>query len=204
MRWEGTQMCATDPLTIWESDIAYRRYICAHVPRRIDANDSIASTASARLSESVFDMHFKLADIALKQNNVELADRTMAYIKSHLRNEVHDKRSAQWGLLNGKSLVLKSQLATVDPARSLKLLVDAWQQGNAVMRQQNELLTTNPDIYINFMERFAEIGGAALVVIGKCDANINQHETGRIIELTRPSTKGKSNFYLFALPFRRR
>lgn len=189
-RWDNTQMCATDPLQIWESVVAYRQYISSLVQEVIDRNDSIASHASTRLTESVFDMHFKLSDIALRQNNMALAKRTMEHIQKCIRRECDGKRSAQWNLLNAKCLVLQSQQATIDAAQSLDLLVDAWQQNVVTMTEHSAVLDANPNIYMNVMEQFAEIGESVLDRIGNGGAgNVCMQE--RLVELTQPSSKGK-------------
>lgn len=190
-RWDNAQICATDPLYIWESVVAYRQYISSLLTEMIEPNDSIGSSASVRLAESVFDMHFKLSDIALQQNNVELAKRTMKYIKGYIRNDRNGKRSAQWNLLNGKSLLLQSQQPTIDVARSLNLLVDAWKQNVETLTEQSAVLEANPDIYINVMQQFAKIGETVLDTIGKCDT-IDNRVQQQLIAFTEPSTKGIS------------
>lgn len=188
-RWNSTQMCATDPLQTWESLVAYRQYISSLLPELIDPNDSIASTASSRLADSVFDMHFKLTDIALKQNNTELARRTMNSIRQCIQNDRNGKRSAQWNLLNGKCLMLQSQQPTNGPAQSLDLLVEAWQQNEKTTADHIAVLDANPDIYINVMEQFVEIGESVLDAIGKCDT-IDACVRQQLFALTESSTKG--------------
>lgn len=190
-RWDNTQMCATDPLQMWESLVAYREYISSRLSRLVEPNDSIASYASTRLTESVFDMHFKLSDVALKQNNMELANRTMDHIKRCIRDDCNGKRSAQWNLLNGKCLLLQGKQPTINATQSLKLLVNAWQQDVRTMTEHNTILDANPDIYINVMEQFAEIGETVLYTIGKC-YTVDECVRNELIKLTHPSTKGTS------------
>lgn len=193
-RWDNTQMCTTDPLHIWESVVAYRQYISSLLPNLIEPNDSIASNASSCLSESVFDMHFKLSDIALKQNNMELAKRTMNHIKRCIQSDRNGKRSTQLNLLNGKCLMLQSQQPTNDVGQSLNLLVDAWQQNVKTVTEYGAVLDANPDIYINVMEQFAEIGETVLDTIGKCDT-IDARVQRKLVALTEPSQKGNCEIH---------
>lgn len=185
-RWENTRMYATDSLRIWESLVAFRKFISKKPLRNPDSHSDLLTI---RLTKSVFDMQLKLTDIALRQNNVALAKRTMKQLQRCVQNDSNDVRSAHWNVLKAKCLLLESQQATMDTRQSLKLLVHAYQQNFTTMTEQNALLDVNPKIHINVMEQFAEINESLLDRIGKCgtiDDNVQQ----QIIDLTQWSSKG--------------
>lgn len=190
MRWDNTQMCPTDSLPIWESVVAYRKYISSQLSKTIDPNDGFATRASMRLTECVFDMHFKLSDLALKQKNMALAQRTMASIKKSIQSDCNSKRLTQWKLLIGKCMILQGQQVTDgDAGKSLKLLVDAWQHNVTTIAEHGGILDANPDIHINVMEQFADIGESILDTIGKCET-VDELVRQQLIALTHPSDKG--------------
>lgn len=206
-RWNGTQMQKTDSLKMWDSLICYRRFICALVAKSIDRNDSISTIATNKLTESVFDMHFKLVDIALKQNNIELSNTIIRQIKGQILENSFDKRSAQLNIANGKYLQLRSQQRNLNKPESLSMLLDAWHQIDQAIAKHQTILEINPDIHINALEHLTDIAGLAFDNISKL-TNIDAELSQRIIDCTEPSDKRKSfvirtnikiNFKLFFL-----
>lgn len=187
-RWYNTQMEITDSVTMWDSLISYRRFICALTASAIDPNDTESSLLAKKLTESVFDMYFKLLDIALKQNNLELSNTIMSQTKRHIRNDLVDKRSAQWNIANCKFLQLKGQ--NLLPIESVEMILTAWDHINDTIVKYNNILEINPDIYISALERIPEISENLFDLLPKV-LHLDEEIKRKIFECTGSSKKSK-------------
>lgn len=147
-RWNRTIINRTDRTAMWESLISYRIFITEHALEKFNSKQH---PIVERIKESMFEMQFKLNDLALQQKNLELSNSMLGRLNSFRR---------EYG--NGSIRnMLKYELATLECDR-IKCMkengfddfIRTWTKFHQFHTKHEIELKTNLDIYVKLFESF--------------------------------------------------
>lgn len=185
-RWISTQIMQADSTEMWEPIIAYRIFITEQVLQKYDAN---IDPNVSQLIESMFDMQFKLNDLALKQQNFELSKSVLGFLNSFIPSygKGAQKSVLQYELAKICSdqinLKQKQGEENQDPRIILPHLIEIWTNLHEIQKQQNKMIKTYPDIHVKLMDQLNEVTDYCHETVLKC-SSIDSSTEQFIFELT--------------------
>lgn len=155
-RWKCAQLHQTDSVQSWEALIAYRTFITSKMMARCTSQDN---NLNSQLLDSVFDMHFKLNDVAIQQNNMDLSNTVLRRVKALL--SVHDIDSAKFKVQSDVAGVKLAYISTVrgagNAAHTVNRLIDHWDKLCTTQAQHKEVLGTHPNINLKINIQIGDI-----------------------------------------------
>ncbi|XP_031631692.1 DNA-dependent protein kinase catalytic subunit-like [Contarinia nasturtii] len=190
-RWEQTQMNKADSSQLWDALISYRIFVTEQALEKFQPK---TAPIVSRLTDSMFDMQFKLNEIAMQQQNTELSNTVLCRLdtfskkyeqntgKSIVQNELAKVRHQhlEWMNLNGFNL-----------NGGLENLVKIWKNLRNLYDFQRDTLDANPDIRIKLLDQFNEITGNASKLISEGGA-VSEPVKKLIAELTESSDRSQN------------
>lgn len=186
-RWHQTQMNSADSTKMWETLVSYRILVTEHAMEKFEEK---TAPVVDRLIESMFEMQFKLYDIAGKQQNYDLSDIVLQRLNS-FRN-VYGRNMAQKSERN----TVQFELATVrqeqnmwmtkrkDPKVAFDNLVKIWTNLSGVQNGRRNVLDTNPDLRLRTLDQLNEIADQASKIVSKHGTTIDDATKRKVAELT--------------------
>lgn len=195
-RWQRTQMNRSDSTQMWEALISYRIFVTEHVLEKFHPN---TAPIVDRLIESMFDMQFKLNEIAVQQQNIELSNTVLRRL-DHFRT-VYGRNTLKSVVQYELAVVKQNQIKWTlqknsDPKVAFMDLVNVWRELRELQDGRRNILDTNPDIRMKVLDQFNEITHHANKIVSKCDT-IDDAMKQKIAELTGAWDDCK--FYIFML-----
>lgn len=182
-RFRQTFINKADNTATWESLISYRIFITEHA---LDKFSSKTDPILVRLIESMFDMQFKLNEIAIEQHNIELSDSVLGRLNSfrHAYGNSTSKSVLQYELATIRRDQMKCiKCADANPETALQHLFEAWASLRQFQNCNDAVFDANPDIKLKVLDLFNEMTDHSREITSKCttiDASMKQ----KIVELT--------------------
>lgn len=182
-RWQRTQMKKADSTQMWEALISYRIFITQHALEKFQPQDA---PIVGRLVESMFDMQFKLNEIAVQQQNIELSKtllrRLDGFRQTYGRNTLKSVVQYELAKVKLEQIEWNSQ-NKLDPKAAFGDLVQIWANLRSLRDGRRNILDENPDIRFKVLEQFNEITDQASEIVLKCDV-IDDAMKQKVAELT--------------------
>lgn len=182
-RWQRTEINKTDSTQMWEALVAYRIFVTEQALEKFQPK---TAPIVDRLIESMFDMQFKLNEIAVQQQNIELSNIVLRRLDSfrNVYGRNTPKSVVQYELATVKQQqIMWMNEKNLDPNIALTNLLDIWSNLRQLHYGRRNILDTNPDIQIKIMEQFNQITDNTNDIISKCKT-IDQTEKLKIAEFT--------------------
>lgn len=168
-RWQQTQMNRTDSSQLWEALISYRIFV---TEQALDKFPSKNAPIVGRLVESMFDMQFKLNEIAVQQQNTELSNTVLCRlgtfsqkygqntVKSIVQKELAmiQHQHIEWMLnIVNQNRSDSDEMENMNSNEHFKYLIHIWTQLRNLHDSQRVTLDANPNIRIKIFEQFNQI-----------------------------------------------
>lgn len=165
-RWEYAQLHQTDSIQLWEMLIAYRTYI---TNKMLDRCQSQNNDSNIRLVERTIGMHFKLIEVAVQQDNIDLSHTVLKRIKTLIpQYELNSgKLTVQSDVADAHYMYLSTMKKRLQPFDKVKHLTDCWEKLCEIQTRYKELLDIHPDINLKI---HTQIGNILLKII---DVDVN-------------------------------
>lgn len=156
-RWKRTETNKADSTTMWESLISYRIFVTEHALVKFNPK---SHPIVDRLIESMFDMQFKLNEIAIQQQNIELSNSVLGRLDSFRRiyGKSTVKSVLQYDLARIRRDRIKCMKQTnATPKTNFDSLIRIWMDLHQFQRNHSTELNANPNIHIKLFEQFNEL-----------------------------------------------
>lgn len=182
-RWNGTHMKKTDSSQMWEALVSYRIFVSEHALEKFTLN---AAPIKDRLIEGLFDMQFKLNEIALQQQNIELSNSVLGRLNSFRQTygQNTSKSSLQYELASFRQKQIKYMNEKhTDPATTFGHLLEIWTKLKQFVDCNRVILDENPDIKLMIADQFNELTSHSHEIVSKC-TSIDSSAKQTIMQLT--------------------
>lgn len=182
-RWMNTHIMQADSTEMWEAIITYRIFITEQALRkRSGKSDSVVGD----LIESMFDMQFKLNELALKQQNFELSNSVLKRLDSFksFYGENTQKSNLHYDLAKiCFDRINVRQEQNQSPDVILPDLLRIWADLQGIQKRHAATLNTHPDIQIKLMDQLNEVTNHCRETVSKC-SSVDTATEQVIFELT--------------------
>lgn len=166
-RWNSTQMKKTDSLQMWDSLIAYRNFVSSKAKERITQTDD---DMQAKLNKSLFNMNFKLIDIATQQNNIDLCKtilkRTEKLIPATTRqgtqlvlHEVTKQKCSH--------LKYRNRMCNQNVNETFNKITQIWRKSTELREKYQYFLQANADIEIKLLMHLGDVAEHCFEIVSK-------------------------------------
>lgn len=186
-RWHQTQMNSADSTKMWEALVSYRILVTEHAMEKF-----VEKTAPIvdRLIESMFEMQFKLYEIAGQQQNCDLSGIVLQRMNS-FRNmygqnmaQKSERNTVQFELATVRQEQNKWMMKPKDPKMAFDNLVKIWTNVSDVQNCRRNVLDTNPDLRLKTLDQLNEIADQANKIVSKRGTVIDDATKQKVAELT--------------------
>lgn len=153
--WNNTKMNKTDSTQIWESLVGYRTFVAETEMR---CNQTVPFEIKNSLIETVCDLYSKLDDLALQQNNIELANTTIGRWEKFIRNNSRGQNltMTKFGTALDLSKARIEYLKSSQNSHTVTNILEHWSKLKAVQAEHDEFLAENPDLEIKIITQIGE------------------------------------------------
>lgn len=181
-RWKRTETNQADSTAMWESLISYRIFITEHALEKFNPKDH---PIVDRLIESMFDMQFKLNEIAIQQQNVELSNSVVGRLDSFRR--IYGKSTLKSVLQYELTRIRRDRIKCMKQTNAnthFDSLLRIWMDLQQFQRNHSTELDANPNIHIKLFEQFNELmTNHSQDLISNCKS-VDPSTRQQLIELT--------------------
>lgn len=192
-RWNHTHIQSSDSMQMWNTLIAYRKYVHSKVHKILDLHHANVRLAES-MDEHVFDMQIDLADVALRQQNLVLSDRLIQQTSTRLITDLNDRYSAQWNILQSKYLAQRGMLEENDHGRSMALLLESWVKVDDTIQGHDAVMTVHPELHAKALQQVAAVSEE---VFNRIADGISDRSREIIMQYTKLSTSDAIDVRLF-------
>ncbi|XP_055310881.1 DNA-dependent protein kinase catalytic subunit-like [Sitodiplosis mosellana] len=180
-RWYQTQMNTADSTQMWEALVSYRNFVTKHALNKFYPN---TAPVVDRLKESMFDMRFKLNEIAVQQQNYGLSNIVLRRLNSDRSTLRSERNTIQFELSTVKQEQNKwMSQSKSDPKVAFDNLVNIWTNLWGVQNGRRNILDANPDLRLKVLGQLNEITDQANEIVTKCDT-IDDAMKQKVAQLT--------------------
>lgn len=181
-RWQRTQMNQADSTQMWEALVSSRIFVSEHALMKFEPK---TSPIVDRLVESMFAMQFKLNDVAVQQQNIELSKILLQRLNTFRGIYGHNTNSnVQYELANIRQDQIKwTNQNKTDRTAALQSLLDIWTNLRRIQDGRRTILDSHPQLQLKVYEQFNEIADLSNWIVAKC-ATIDETTAKKIGELT--------------------
>lgn len=182
-RWQRTQMNRTDSTQMWEALVSSRIFVSEHAIAKFEPK---TAPIVGRLIESMFFMQFKLNEMAVQQQNIELSKIVLQRLNTFRDNYGHNtvKSVVQFELASIRQDQINWMNAKIkDRKIALQGLLDIWTNLRRIQDGRRNILDTNPQIQLKVFEQFIEIADLSNRIVSK-SVTLDETLAKKIGELT--------------------
>lgn len=182
-RWYRTKMNSADSTKMWESLVSYRILVTDQAMEKFDEK---TAPIVDRLIESMFEMQFKLYEIAGQQQNYDLSGIVLQRLNSfrNVYGRKSERNRVQFELATVKQEQNKWMTKPKDPKVAFNNLVKIWTNLAGIQNGRRNALDTNPDLRLKTLDQLNVIADQAIKIVSKYGTTIDDTTKQKVAELT--------------------
>lgn len=176
-------MNRTDSTQMWQALVSSRIFVSEQALMKFEPK---TAPIIDRLIESMFSMQFKLNEVAVQQQNIELSKIVLQRLNTfrgiYSQNTVKGDIQYELASIRQDHIKWMNQKKT-DRKAALQGLLEIWEKLRRIHVGRRNILETNPQIQLKVYEQLNEIANLSNEIVSKC-GTIDEAVAKQIGELT--------------------